>query len=96
MDADAISEPATGIDTLFADARKGVYPRFASDRDGLLALARARADNVRHYLRNVHKIPAERLASCAALVDDAAGAKPRVVLQVKTPAKRKGLFGIFP
>lgn len=96
MDAGAVSEPAAGIDTLFDDARKGVYPRFTPDRDGLLALARARADNVRRYLRNVHKIPAERLASCAALVDDAAGAKPRVILQVKTPAKRKGLFGIFP
>ena len=96
MDANTGVEAASAIDTLFANARKGVYPRFAADRDGLLALARARADNVRLYLRNVHKIPAERLSSCAARVDDTAGATPRVDLQVKTPAKRQGLFGIFP
>jgi hypothetical protein len=90
------SAPPASIDALFAEASKGIYPVFEPGRDGLLALAEARADAVRRYLRNLHGIPKGRLSVCEAQVDEAGGAKARVDLQVKTPAKSKGLFGLFP
>jgi hypothetical protein len=90
------SAPPASIDALFAEASKGVYPAFEPGRDGLLALAEARADAVRRYLRDIHAIPEGRLAACEAQIDAAADAKPRVDLEVKTPAKSKGIFGLFP
>ena len=95
-DGEAATEKSYGIDALFAEASKGVYPVYEPGRDGLLALAKARADIVRRYLRDIHHIPEGRLAACEAQIDEADGAKPRVDLQVKTPAKSKGLFGLFP
>lgn len=90
-----VSGPSSSIDTLFAEASKGVYGKYEPGRDGLLALAEARADLVRRYLRNVYQISEGRLSSCDALIDDGAGATPRVELQVKTPAGRSGLFDLF-
>jgi hypothetical protein len=95
-DGEAATGKSYGIDALFAEASKGVYPVYEPGRDGLLALAKARADIVRRYLRDIHHIPEGRLAACEAQIDEADGAKPRVDLQVKTPAKSKGLFGLFP
>jgi hypothetical protein len=90
------SGKSSRIDTLFAEASNGVYRTYAPGRDGLLALAEARAGLVRRYLHDIHQIPAGRLSTCDALIDKGAGAKPRVELQVKTPAGRRGFFGIFP
>jgi hypothetical protein len=84
------------LDALFGKARAGVYPLPVPGREGQLALAEARAQLVRRYLGEVHKISAARLPSCDVLIDETDGAKPRVDLQVKTPARSKGLFGIFP
>jgi hypothetical protein len=61
----------------------------------LLALAEGRADAVRRYLHEIHKIPERRLLPCEARIDADAGTKPRVELQVKTPAGSKGLFNLF-
>ena len=95
-DSETIDGQSSSIAALFAEASEGVYPTYAPGRDGLLALAEARADVVRRYLHDVHSIPEPRLSACEAQVDAADGAKPRVDLQVKTPAKSKGIFGLFP
>ena len=95
-DGEALTEQSSSIGALFTEASKGVFPIYAPGRDGVLALAEARAHIVRRYLRDVHKISQQRLSACDAQIEDAAGAKPRVDLQVKTAARRKGLFGIFP
>ena len=94
-DSETVDGPSS-IAALFAEASKGVYRTYAPGRDGLLALAEARADAVRRYLRDIHAIPEGRLAACEAQIDAAADAKPRVDLEVKTPAKSKGIFGLFP
>jgi len=95
-DSSAGSGQSSGIDGLFAEASEGVYPAYEPGKEGLLALAETRADAVRRYLRDIHGIPNGRLSTCEAQIDEAAGAKPRVDLQVKTPAKSRGLFGLFP
>jgi hypothetical protein len=95
-DSDTIDGQSSSIAALFAEASEGVYPTYAPGRDGLLALAEVRADVVRRYLSDVHSIPEARLSVCEAQIDAADGAKPRVDLQVKTPAKSKGIFGLFP
>jgi hypothetical protein len=95
-DGEALTEQTSSIGALIAEASKGVFPIYAPGPDGLLALAEARAEIVRRYLRDVHKISEQRLSACEAQIEEAAGAKPRVDLQVKVAAKRRGLFGIFP
>jgi len=90
----AIENP-TSIDKLLAAAGQGVYPEFPPGRAGLLALAEARAGMVRDYLLSIQKIPKGRILSCDARIDEDAGAKPRVEIQVKTPAEHRGMFGIF-
>jgi hypothetical protein len=62
----------------------------------LLALAEARAGIVRRYLHEIHGVADRRLVACDAEIDTAPDAKARVELQVKSPAKGKGLFGLFP
>lgn len=84
-----------GIDSLFAEASKGVYRIYAPGQEGLLALAEGRVDVVRRYLREVHGVADRQLVSCDAKIDTAPDAKPRVELRVESPAERRGLFGIF-
>jgi hypothetical protein len=96
LDSETVSGPSSGVDSLFAEASKGVYRIYAPGRDGLLALAAARADIVRRYLHEVHGVADRRLVACDAEIDAAPDAKARVELQVKPPAKGKGLFGLFP
>jgi len=94
-DENAVGGQELAVGKLFDEASKGVYPVYAPGRDGLLALAEGRADAVRRYLRDIHRIPERRLLPCEARIDADAGAKPRVELQVKTPAGSKGLFDLF-
>ena len=96
LDGETASGSSSGIDSLFAEAREGVYRIYAPGQDGLLALAEARAGIVRRYLHEIHGVADRRLVSCDAEIDAAPDAKARVELQVKSPAKRKGLFGLFP
>jgi hypothetical protein len=96
LDSETASGPSSGIDSLFAEASKGVYRIYAPGRDGLLALAQARADAVRRYLHEVHRVADRRLVACDAEIDTAPDAKARVDLQVESPAAGKGLFGLFP
>jgi hypothetical protein len=96
QDVDVVVAPSAGIGALFAEASAGVYRAFAPGPKGMLALADARSDMVRRYLHEIHKIPPARLAACEPKFDDSPGAVPRVVLEVKTPARRTGLFGILP
>jgi hypothetical protein len=96
LDGETASGPSSGIDSLFAEASEGVYGTYAPGRDGLLALAQARADIVRRYLHEVHGVANRQLVACDAEIDPAPDAKARVDLPVKSPAKRKGLFGLFP
>ncbi|MCK5366759.1 MAG: hypothetical protein KAR22_27470, partial [Gammaproteobacteria bacterium] len=95
-DSETASGPSSRIDALFAEASEGVYPIYAPGRDGLLALAQARADIVRRYLHEMHRVADRRLVSCDAEIDAAPDAKARVDLQVESPARRRGLFGLFP
>jgi len=96
LDSETASGPSSGIDSLFAQASEGVYRIYAPGRDGLLALAQARADIVRRYLHKVHGVADRRLVACDAEIDAAPGAKGRVDLPVKSPARGRGLFGLFP
>jgi hypothetical protein len=96
LDSETASGPSSGIDSLFAEASEGVYHIYAPGRDGLLALAEARADIVRRYLHEIHGVADRRLVACDAEIDAAPDAKARVDLQVKSPARGKGLFGLFP
>ena len=95
-DGDIVVAPTAGIEALFAAASAGVYPAFAPGPKGMLALARARSDIVRRYLHEIHNIPPARLAACEPKFDATPGAAPRVDLEVKSPARRTGLFGILP
>jgi hypothetical protein len=95
-DSERITEKTSTIDKLFAEAGKGVYPSYTPGREGMLALAGVRAETVRRYLRDLRGVPNERLAPCDAQFDAAPGARPRVELEVKSPARRRGLFGLFP
>jgi hypothetical protein len=96
LDGETASGSSSGIDSLFAEASEGVYGSYAPGQDGLLALAEARADIVRRYLHEIHGVADRQLVSCDAAIDTAPGAKGRVDLTVKSPARRKGLFGLFP
>ncbi len=96
LDGETASGSSSGIDSLFAEASEGVYRIYAPGQDGLRALAEARADIVRRYLHEMHGVADRQLVSCDAEIDTAPGAKGRVDLTVKSPAKRKGLFGLFP
>jgi hypothetical protein len=95
-DDETAVQPPSSRDELFAEAGRGIYRVYAPGQEGLLALAEARADIVRRFLQDVHGIPERRLLACDARIDTAPGAEPRVDLEVKTPARRKGLFGVFP
>jgi hypothetical protein len=95
-DSDSVAGKASGIDALFARAREGVFPTYAPGREGMLALAGARADIVRRYLRDLRGVPDKQLAPCDPHFDATSDASPRVELEVKSPAKRRGLFGLFP
>jgi hypothetical protein len=96
LDSETAGGQSSGIDSLFAAASKGVYPVYAPGRGGLLALSEARADVVRRYLHQVHGVADRQLVSCDGKIDTAPDAKPRVELRVESPARRRGLFGIFP
>jgi hypothetical protein len=96
LDSETASGPSSGIDSLFSEASKGAYRIYAPGQDGLLALAEARADIVRRYLHEIHGVADRQLVACDAEIDTAPGAKGRVDLTVKSPARRKGLFGLFP
>ena len=89
-DSETIDGQSSSIDALFAEASEGVYTTYAPGRDGLLALAEARADVVRRYLRDTHGIPEARLAACEAQIDAADGAKPRVMLAKRVSPPRGG------
>jgi hypothetical protein len=62
----------------------------------LLALADARADIARRYLREVRGVPERQVAPCEASYDEASDAAPRVEIEVKSRVERRGLFGLFP
>ncbi|GMQ75022.1 MAG: hypothetical protein BMS9Abin01_0265 [Gammaproteobacteria bacterium] len=95
-DGEAAIQPSSSLDKLFAEASRGIYRNYEPGQEGLLALAEARADIVRRFLRDAQRIPERRLLSCDARIDTAPDAEPRVDLEVKTPAERRGLFGLFP
>ena len=96
LDGETARGQSSGIDSLFAQASEGVYRIYAPEQDELRALAEARAGMVRRYLHEIHGVADRRLVDCDAEIDAAPGAKGRVDLQVESPARRKGLFGLFP
>jgi len=94
---EANSAPDTsGIDKLFTEASNGVYPVYEPGHKGQLALAAARADSVRNFLRDIDGVANEQLDTCDARIDARPDAKPRVDFKVKSPAKSRGLFGLIP
>lgn len=94
-DSDAAARNGSAINRLFATAREGVYRGYDQGRAGLLALAAARADIVKRYLRDIHGVPGPQLAACDARVDATPDAKPRVEPRIESPAKRRGLLDFF-
>ena len=95
-DRERIMEKTSAIDELFAEASAEVYRMHGSERREMVALAETRAETVRRYLRDLRDVADRRLATCDAEFDAESDAIPRVELDVKSPAERRGLFGLFP
>lgn len=95
-DRERIIAQATGGDELFARASEGVYRIYGPKIRDMVALAESRAETVRRYLRDLRGVADRRLAPCDVEYDAGSDAIPRVELEVKKPAERHGLFGLFP